>query len=91
MDAVKTRAKWVVERRETDDFSEVKVYGVGRSGEPRWQYVNVWASRYRHRDRYTGKVSWRWRTNCTDCQGTLTAMKETCAHARAVKRHLLKA
>lgn len=26
--------------------------------------------------------------SCCSCQGFLTAMKESCAHARAVKRHV---
>lgn len=76
------RARWSVEESVADSFEggsgrAVRVFHVWR--EPRGrnaQPTHVW---YTEQDNSAA---------CCSCSGILTAMMESCRHARAVKRHL---
>ena len=68
------RKRWVVE--EVDGFSHTRVFTVHRQGQQRFMAKDVWYS--------NGRVK------CCGCSGPLQAMLSTCAHARAVARHIHK-
>lgn len=65
--------------REKDGFGETSVYGV------------TWQTGDRLWPEETAYVWWGdGRGNCTKCHGPLSAMSGSCAHVKAVRRHLTR-
>ena len=68
------RKRWLVE--EAEGFRHTRVFNVRRQGQDKWMAKDVWYS--------------DGRAQCCACSGPLQAMLSTCAHARAVARHIDK-